>query len=349
MNWLIRNNNYYLNTGAVSSENLPLGTYMLKYDDREGLYLEKTTDFELPKKIYGDTSIVDRWLKGYHHYSRNTGILLNGIKGSGKTLLAKKCAIDAHLPIIIIPQPYSDDEFIAFMTNKALGDCVIMIDEFEKIYTDMYKSGPAILSILDGVGNTHHLFILTSNSFNVEDTLINRPSRIRYYTQFNSLDQSIVNEVIDDLLEDKFQVEGLLNILSNIGIVTYDILISIITEMNLHGESAKEVSKYLNITNEDVRTVVFEVWKGKRYKIDKEVFLTINKPIRIIRNFSVIKDPEYCDEYYQDKDSEYKGLPEEVFVEYNELSRINADTWYVKNDYGEFYFIRSVDKKFIVM
>ena len=113
-------------------DKLPVGVYNLECDE-SGYFLTKTDDFKLPKKIYGDMSIVDRWLHTYQTRGRNLGVLLAGLKGGGKTITAKLLAIKSGLPIIIINSPYYGSSFISFLSNECLGDCVIFLDEYEKI------------------------------------------------------------------------------------------------------------------------------------------------------------------------------------------------------------------------
>ena len=78
------------------------GNYLLKRDMMSGeFYLSPTLPFKLPEKIYGDTSVIQRWLKSYEvNSSKNMGILLSGLKGAGKTILDQKLCIDSNKPII---------------------------------------------------------------------------------------------------------------------------------------------------------------------------------------------------------------------------------------------------------
>lgn len=235
-----------------------------------GYYLEQIEDFVLPNKIYGSTKVVNRWLKSYCANQRNTGIILTGIKGSGKTLLSKKCAIDSGLPIIIIDAPYNDPDFISFVTSPELGDVCIFIDEFEKIY-DKLGSENAILTILDGAFSTHNLFIFTCNNMHTNPYLTNRPSRIRYRSHFESLPNNVIDEVIKDLLHNKKHADSIRLVLSAIGIITFDLLITLIKEVNLFDEPANVVAPYLNIIPETIYVNIIEIWKDKPYIINYHI------------------------------------------------------------------------------
>lgn len=87
---------YVIKTGSTSrivdadiiQEKLPLGTYNLCFNPHTmEYYLDKVQDLEIPKKIYGDTSIVDRIINVYRNKTRNVGIMLYGLKGSGRYIL----------------------------------------------------------------------------------------------------------------------------------------------------------------------------------------------------------------------------------------------------------------------
>ena len=114
---------------------LPKGNYLLKFDPREGYFLERKDAFILPKKIYGDQSIIKRWMTSWKtNSSKNLGILLAGVKGSGKTITAQKFCMDSDLPVIIINEVFQGSDFIDFITSPKLGECIIFLDEFEKMF-----------------------------------------------------------------------------------------------------------------------------------------------------------------------------------------------------------------------
>lgn len=230
--------------------------YMLKFDDRIGeYYLEEQAPFKLPEKIYGNIDLyANRYLKKFNSRNKNLGILLTGLKGTGKSLLAKKVCIESNMPVIIITKGYSDTNFISFL-NKIEQECIIFIDEFEKIYTGGDDYGiskgtqTTLLSILDGVFESKKLFLLTANDGNkgINNAFLNRPSRILYYKNYKSLEQSVIDEVINDLLENKNHKKDFDRILSVIGDVNMDLLVSLIEECNEFKETPTEAVNFLNI------------------------------------------------------------------------------------------------------
>ena len=300
----------------------------------------------MSEKFYGDTSIVKHWLTSYNVTARNTGIILTGIKGSGKTLLSKKCAIDSGLPIIIIDAPYADDEFVSFITNPELGDVCIFIDEFEKVYSKK-DNAHSLLSILDGAFNTHNLFIFTCNSMYDNEYLINRPSRIKYRTHFESLPEETINEVIQDLLIYPEYADEIRKILLEINIVTFDLLITLINETNIFKESPILLAKNLNIKKESVYVDITEIWKGKPYYIGADLFDGGIAYFCVYRDFDTVEDPEYCDENCCKDDSLYKGLPKRVFIPTSEIKAINTDTWEYKGKLGHFILERRKYKSIV--
>lgn len=244
---------------------LPKGVYMLQ-TSMEGIYLKKKEDFVLPKKIYGDHSIVDRWITSFKNNSeKNLGILLSGIKGTGKTITAQKFCIDIDLPIIIINAEYAGPAFIDFMTNPELGTAVVFIDEFEKIYQNKDKQRD-LLSLMDGQYPTNLIFLLTANEEIRNDYLINRLNRIKYKKEYFNLEESVMAEVIDDLLVNKEHAESIYDFFNIINICTFDLLVNIIKEMNLFKEDAISCGKHLNLKSEDSYVNITEIYKGKSYE-----------------------------------------------------------------------------------
>lgn len=324
MGWIKTNKEYKLADHIEHLDGLPKGTYYVRFDEMSGFYLEKVKDFVLPQKVYGDTSIVQRWLTSYHTTRKNTGVILSGLKGSGKTLLAKQLAIQSGLPIIIIDKPFSSSDFISFITNPDFGDACIFIDEFEKIFSSDKKVDiTPILSILDGAFDSHNLFIFTCNHMYQCSYLTNRPSRIRYRKHFDSLEETIIDEVIQDLLVNKEHSESLKIAVDKIGIVTFDLLITIINEMNLFNESAIEVLKHLNVDSEEIYVTFYEIWKKEFVPTRTSTYLKLGDEISVRRSES-------------SNDSEYNRLDTWVDLDTSQAVRLNKNEWKLKNLEGEF-------------
>jgi len=242
-------------------EKLPKGVYLVKYDERKNEYLlEESGDFTLPKKIYGNSdALSDRYINSFNSSNKNMGILLTGLKGTGKSLTAKLTCVKANIPVILITENFTDDTFKSFL-NSIKQEVVIFIDEFEKIY-DEGDNQNALLSLLDGVFEGKKLFLFTSNMVDkINPFMINRPGRIRYLAEYESLDDSIINEVIDDMLVNKDYKEEFFDVIDILGNVSMDTLVGLIDEVNRYNERPKEAIKYLNIRPEDSRynVVIFK-------------------------------------------------------------------------------------------
>lgn len=246
-------------------ENLPLGVYQLT-KRLDGEYdLIKIKDLSLPNKLYGDLSIVDKWIKSFNTFDKNLGILLSGLKGSGKTIYAKKFCIDSKRPVILINEPISGEGFNRILSAKELNGSVIFIDEYEKIYNDRDKEN-LLLSILDGQVDNHLAFVLTINESSlVSSNIINRPGRIKYLKSFGSLDFDTIDQVIQDRLDNQKHKDDLVSSLKKLDFITYDVLNTIIDEINIFDEPASICCKNLNLSREDVYVKVFEEIDGISY------------------------------------------------------------------------------------
>jgi len=194
---------------SATHNKLPVGNYMLKRDPRSGeFYLVQKEAFVMPTKVYGDHSIVDRWLKSWkHNSSKNLGILLAGLKGTGKTITSQKFCMESNMPVILVGEPFEGTEFVDFLTDPKLGECIIFIDEFEKVYNrdNQYD----MLSLMDGNFSTKLVFLLTVNEERISDYLINRLNRIKYRKSYGDLEFDIIEEVIDDMLINKDHKESI--------------------------------------------------------------------------------------------------------------------------------------------
>lgn len=264
-------------------ETLPCGNYLLKYDPREGYYLNKKEPFILPNKIYGDHSVTERWLTSWEHNStKNMGIILTGVKGSGKTITAQKFCIDSGLPVIIINEQYHESDFIEFITNPKMGEAIIFIDEFEKIFSNRDQQHE-LLSMMDGNYSTKLIFLLTVNEENLNDYMVNRLNRIKYRKTYSDLEFEVIEEVIEDMLINKAHKESIYTFFEKVNMRTFDLLVNLIKEINLFNEDALICGSHLNLKSEDRQYEVFEIVNNKEYPCYSTKFSPGYKAIEISR------------------------------------------------------------------
>lgn len=257
-------NTFWFSESGVSHKTLPVGVYLLRFHQMKNeFYLSKSSDFNVPEKMYGDFSIVDRWLKTYEEKKarkKNLGILLSGIKGAGKTLTAELLCKKANQPVIMIRSGFAGENFETFLTNPQLGNCTIFIDEFEKTYNSntsdgVRNAGEGLLQLLDGGYSTSHLFIFTVNDQDkMNDFLMNRPSRIYYRSDYTELPESVIREVGKDKnLSDDFITDLILCMKTLGNNASFDALMSIIDEAQRFGEKPSKAARYLNFKRSNMK------------------------------------------------------------------------------------------------
>jgi len=286
---------------------LPVGNYMLKYNPRDGYHLIAKEDFTLPKKVYGNHSIVDRWIKSWNHNSdKNMGIVLSGIKGSGKTITAQKFCIEVGLPVIMITDGYSGPDFVDFMSNPLISECVVFIDEFEKIYQRDANQNE-LLSLMDGLHPTNLIFLLTINEDKLSSYLVNRLNRIKYRKNYEDLDLDTMNEVIDDMLINKEHRQSIFEFFDKVNLRTFDLLVNLIKEMNLFNEDATSCGAHLNLKAENKYYEVIEIYDGKEYPCNSVTTnptsdtIVVNRKITsyLKKNEEIDDDDDYLDSIWE--------------------------------------------------
>ena len=231
-------------------ESIPKGNWLVCFNPKSGEYfLKEKSSFELPNKLYGDCEEVsNKFLNTWKHRNKNLGILLAGMKGTGKSLLARLLCIKSELPVLIVTDSFGGTEFIDFLSNIK-QEVIIFIDEFEKIYDDTGNSQESLLAILDGGFPSKFLFLLTINEISrINEYLMNRPSRIHYLKTYSGLSEEVIMDIVGDKLNNKEQADGILEVSRFLGEISMDIIISIIEECNLYpDENPKDLLKMMNL------------------------------------------------------------------------------------------------------
>lgn len=217
-------------------EKLPIGIYNIDLVPFTGWVLEKYADkFEFDYKLYDLQSDFIKYVcKTFNSTNGNLGILLNGTKGTGKTVTAKELANALNLPVIIVKSFGDKNQDLIEFLSTINCDCILFFDEFEKNFSEKDST---ILQIMDGVYNSGYrkVFLLTTNTMNINDNLIGRPSRIRYVKTFKNLELKTVKAYLNDNLKDKTCYSEVIEYIDSLTISTIDILKSIVNEINIHG------------------------------------------------------------------------------------------------------------------
>ena len=236
-------------TTVSHPEGLPKGIYEVKLS-MTGFYLSKIAEsFTFDYKLYGlNQKFIDYVLKTYENTTGNLGVLLDGIKGTGKTVTAKELCNHLQLPVILVQSMGGDTngKLIKYLSTAIDFDCIFFFDEYEK----EFKNSSDVLSFMDGTYNSIYrkVFLLTTNELNVDPNLLGRPSRIRYKKSFGNLSEEVTREILNDILEDKTAIEKVIELTHSMNIITIDLIKAIATEINIHGaESLPDIKETFNI------------------------------------------------------------------------------------------------------
>lgn len=268
--WVQSANDYFISEVSQQHQTLPNGVYKLQINQMsDDLYLSRIENkFHFPFKIYGvETDFVNRVIKSWENTNGNFGVLLNGLKGTGKTVTAEIIANKLNIPVIIVP--FHHKKLVSFL-NNIQQDVVVFVDEFEKIY-DGWKD--SLLTIMDGVLKTCYriFFLLTTNELRVDKNLLQRPSRIRYVKTFEDMSLEVIMEVVDDLLIHPQFRDECIKMISELPIITMDLIKSIIQEVNIHEESPYNFKDIFNIHSDrdDVYNVFVINQEGNKEEFKK--------------------------------------------------------------------------------
>lgn len=230
-------------------DQLPAGNYIVKFNDfKKEYFLDQVESFKPIGKLYGKTiRHADRIINTFNNRTASTGIMLNGEKGSGKTLLARTISMklfEQHIPTIIINTGYCGDLFNQFI-QMIEQPCILMFDEFEKVYNK--EDQEKILTLLDGVFQQKKMFVFTCNDkYRVDNHMRNRPGRIYYMIDFHGLERSFIEEYCQDNLINKDHIDGVLTIATLFSEFNFDMLKALVEEMNRYNETAADAIELLN-------------------------------------------------------------------------------------------------------
>lgn len=235
----------------VPPTRLPLGTYSLKSKMEMGLYLEQVDDIEITGKVYGDIGEkAGRIINTFFDRPNGTGVILQGDKGSGKTMLAKMLSMqlrDHDTITIIVNTPFHGEAFNTFMASID-QPAMIFFDEFEKVYAEPSHQ-QALLTLLDGVYPSKKLYVLTINDqYKVSDLLKNRPGRLYYSLTYTGLGERFIREYALDCLKPTLhgEIDKLVMFSGMFKSFNFDMLKAIIEEMNRYDEGVAKATRYLN-------------------------------------------------------------------------------------------------------
>lgn len=220
----------------------------------DAINLTIAPDLQMPNKIYETDDVskfMDKVLKRYDSVEAGTvGVMLSGLKGSGKTITAKNIALKSNLPIILIDKGFRPSLLIKLFNMLAETEVCVLFDEIDKLsedYDDDY-----LLKILDGANTSGKKLVLCTcnDPDDISEYLKDRCSRIRYWKEFDKMNASMIQTILEDKLNDKTEVKPLLDFISEkFDVTSFDNINSFIDEVNMYPtDSFEELFEDMNLS-----------------------------------------------------------------------------------------------------
>lgn len=211
-------------------------------------------DITLPEKLYTtpeDNKFVNKVIGRYNTVNEGTiGVMLSGLKGSGKTIMMKRIALESNLPILLIDKSFYPKDLISLFNKLCDTQICILMDEVDKLgerYDDDY-----LLKVLDGINSSgKKLMIFTCNDDeDVNEYLKDRCSRIRYWRNYGEMPASMIATVLEDKLDDKKEIKPLTDFIQeNFLCASFDNIASFADEVNAYpNDTFEELFEDMNLS-----------------------------------------------------------------------------------------------------
>jgi len=290
--------------------------YSVSFNKFMGYFLTKEGDnFILPKKVYGNAKKRSKKiLRTYQDRTKNTGVILVGEKGAGKSLLSQvlgnRVISKLNLPVILVQEPFYGDDFLSFI-NK-IGDCIIILDEFAKTYKadeDNDNLQEKLLTMFDGatgaMTESKILFVVLENDmYRLDNFIINRPGRFFYRFEYDKMELAAIKEYCKDKKLSKDFISDLMDYVKSRTAFSFDVLQSIVEEHIRYNETLSEIVESLNVERPDeFETVIVRkvIDKGSNSEIPlKDDARWESYDLYIV---NIVKDREKFEEEYKGTDS----------------------------------------------
>lgn len=252
------------NTSSLTTKLEP-GVYQYR-GTMSGWYLEKDREnFEFPYKIYGNNDhILNRITTTWETRKGNMGVLLNGVRGTGKSITAQQLAnwgFKNGIPVLMINEYIGN---ISDVFSNIQQDLIVIFDEFEKTHKVKEGEQQNLLTALDGMtrSNFKRLFVFTTNDPAIDENMKDRPSRIWYTFEFENLSEDIIMEILDDMLLPEYQEfkEEMIMYIFSRKVVSMDTVKAIIEEVNTWGGPPSTFSNIMNLSQADTKVFNIEVY-----------------------------------------------------------------------------------------
>lgn len=250
------NISFKFSTDGLECDLTPGMVYNIKVDRfTESITLEESGELPLPSKVYcteRDERFIEKVVNSYNLSDNGfTGVMLAGLKGSGKTVMAKLIANYSGLPIINIDKSIRP-HILKNLVGK-LGDTSVcfLFDELDKLLEDYDDS--VLLQILDGsdTKGKHMILFTCNNTEDISEYLIDRCSRIRYWRKFEEMSPSLIIEVLNDKLDNKAEVKSLTDFIKdNFEVCSFDNIASFAKEVNEYPTTSfEELFEDMNLSS----------------------------------------------------------------------------------------------------
>lgn len=270
-------------------DQLPPAFYKIEVHPELGFLLVQTKEIRLPREIFGAKTTTMRAEKIMNTFTdrvndgcKNTGVLLSGIKGSGKTLLANDLcvrAVQSGMPVLIVSNAFNGSGFTSFIKDIE-QPALVLFDEFDKVYKDNDDQN-GLLTLFDGAGVINKMFVLTTNTNSVSEFLLNRPSRIRYHYEYKKLPRETMVDYLDAKLVHKQHYDNVLMLWDMVHDLNFDILQSLVEEINRYGDKVRFIDiirdmniaiveygrGYYNVVSASINGEQMPVTNDERYRL----------------------------------------------------------------------------------
>ena len=239
----------------MTIDHVPSGYYRIAFCDKRGFYLAQVDALQVADKVYGN--LLEHLPRIEAAFAEQTdkplSVMLEGLKGSGKSLLMKTLAkrfVENEGGIVLLCNtPFVGDDYFQFL-QKISQKKIVLMDEFDKVYIDKDRRNN-ILTLLDGNFASHTMFILTMNaglsSGNFE-YFHNRPGRVMFNIKFKGVPIEAIQAYAEDHLNDITKVAEVVQFVKRFTDFNMDMLSKLVNEINYCPErNLEEITEYLNV------------------------------------------------------------------------------------------------------